>query len=410
MTSVATTVNPLFPGPTWTSHRLLEDEVMDDQLKHHLSMMLFGMSDLGECLEVARRIGTDEHSWIDAWADMAERVQERAETADKRGKVVSAASAYLRASTYWRASLMHFGFGDDPRHELHARASYAAYDRYLAVSGYPGEYLEIPYEDSFLPAYLYRSPTAPPAAPLLILGQGRDAWPEDTRWVYDGAMRRGMHCLGLHGPGQGLALRLNGLPFRPDWENVIRPVVDVVLGLDGVDPERIGLMGLSFGGYLAPRAAAFEDRLKLCIADPGVLDWGSAIKGHFPPSVIAAFDTGPEAFDAAVASLLEETPRFRFGVRDFMWKHGVSTPYALFEQLTLCDLTPYVEQIRCETLVMEGIEEIRSPGESQALYDALRCPKHLMVFDERSTAQLHCQGGASATAAETMFDWLDERL
>src|SRR5262249_37077747 len=195
----------------------------------------------------------------------------------------------------------------------HARASYAAYDRYLALSGYPGEYLEIPYEDSFLPAYLYRSPSAPPNAPLLILGQGRDAWPEDSRWVYDGAMRRGMHCLSLHGPGQGLALRLNGLPFRPDWENVIRPVVDVVVALDGVDPDRVGLMGLSFGGYLAPRAAAFEHRLKVCIADPGVLDWGTAVKAHFPPALLAAFDAGPDAFDAAVAALLAETPRFRWG-------------------------------------------------------------------------------------------------
>ena len=77
------------------------------------------------------------------------------------------------------------------------------------------------------------------------------------------AMQRGYHCLQFAGPGQGTAIRLQGLPFRPDWEKVVTPVVDFAVGLPGVDPERIALMGLSMGGALAPRAAAFEKRIKV---------------------------------------------------------------------------------------------------------------------------------------------------
>lgn len=395
----------------WTAFHFLEDPVLDDQFRHYLSLMLYGMSDLGECLEVARQLELhDEDRWLSAWTEMAERIQARAAAAERGGKTVSASSAYLRAATYWRASLMHFSFREDPRVRRNALAAKDCYERYLELSGYPGEYVEIPYEGSFLPAHFYRSPTASDRAPVLIMHQGRDAWPEDTRWVYEGAIRRGIHCLAFHGPGQGLALRLNGLPFRYDWEKAVTPVVDFVVDLPGVDPERVALMGLSFGGYLAPRAAAFEKRIRVCIADPGVLDWGRSVFDNLPPHLSAAFDAGAEAFDSAVATMCEGQPLPTWFIRDSLWKYGVSSPYELFQRLIACDLTEIAGQITCETLVMDGTSEVFTKGEAQKLYDALTCPKSFMLFEPESTAQLHCQNGGNAVAAERLFDWLDERL
>ncbi|MFI1868710.1 alpha/beta hydrolase family protein [Streptomyces jumonjinensis] len=403
--------NPLFPGPRWTSHRFIPSEVMDDQLKHQLSMMTFGMSDLGECLEAARAIrADDEESWISAWSERARSLQQRAESAERHGRRVSAGDAYLRAATYWRASLMHFSRSDDLRTRTNAISAYDCYDRYLALSGYPGESVRIPYEDSFLPSYLYRSPEAGREAPLLIFFQGRDAWPEDTRWLYDGAIRRGYHCLAVQGPGQGLALRLNELPFRHDWEKVVTPVVDAAVALEGVAPDRIGLMGLSFGGYLAPRAAAFEQRLKACVANPGVLHWGESVRAGLPDSLGDALAEGPEVFNAAASAVTARSPLAEWFLRDSSWKHGVSTPYDLFQEFDACDLTGIAGRISCETLVMDGTEERFSTGQARRLYDALDCPKEFMVFDGASTAQLHCQNGGTATAAEFTFDWLDGRL
>lgn len=400
--------NPLIAGPRWTSHQFIASEVMDDQIKHQLSMMFFGMSDLGECLEVARQIRVDdEESWVAAWSERAHALQQRAEAAEKRGRNVTAGDAYLRASTYWRASLMHFSHPEDPRTRANAISSY---DRYLTLSGYPGEPVRIPYEGSFLHSYLYRSPVAKGPAPLLIFFQGRDAWPEDTRWVYDGAIRRGYHCLSVQCPGQGLTLRLNNLPFRYDWEKVVTPIVDVAVTLDGVAPDRIGLMGLSFGGYLAPRAAAFEKRLKVCVANPGVLHWGDSIRSGLPESLGDALAAGPEVFNGAVASMAAHSPLAEWFLRDSAWKHGTSTPYELFQEFDACDLTDVAAGIECETLVMDGAEERFSTGQAELLYDALACPKEFMLFDEDSTAQLHCQNGGTATAAEYTFDWLDGRL
>ncbi|MEU6084397.1 alpha/beta fold hydrolase [Streptomyces sp. NPDC047108] len=403
--------NPLIPGPHWTSHRFIPSEVMDDQFKHQLSMMFFGMSDLGECLEAVAQIRPDdEESWIQAWAVVAGRIQRRAEEWERKGRKISASSAYLRASTYWRASLLHFSFPGDPRVREYSAAAYDTYDRYLELSGYPGEFLRIPYEGSFLPSYLYRSPVAQGPAPVLIFFQGRDAWAEDTRWVYDNAIRRGYHCLAVQGPGQGNALRLNDLTFRHDWENVVTPVVDVAVQQDGVDPDRIGLMGLSFGGYLAPRAAAFEQRLKVCVANPGVMQWGESILEQLPESVSQALKEGPEPFNAAIAAMASQSQLVDWFIRDSSWKHGVKTPYELFQEFAACDLTGVAERITCRTLVMDGSEEQFSEGQARQLFDALTCPKDFLHFDAESTAQLHCQNGGTAAAAEFTFDWLDEHL
>ena len=102
-----------------------------------------------------------------------------------------------------------------PKVQECARTYMDCYARYLPLSGYPGEYIEILYEDTVLPGHIYRSPYAEGKAPLLVITPGRNTWAEDTRWIYDEAIRRGIHCIIYDGPGQGLALRMQGLTFRP---------------------------------------------------------------------------------------------------------------------------------------------------------------------------------------------------
>lgn len=289
---------------------------------------------------------------------------------------------------------MFFSQPKDSRIRVYALASSKCYERYLELSDYPGKYVEIPYEDSFLPGHFYRSSVADDKAPLLIITPGRDTWAEDTRWVYDGAIRRGIHCLVYNGPGQGYALRLKNLHFRHDWENVVRPVVDFALIIPGIDLSRIGLMGLSFGGFLVPRAAAFDKRIKILITDPGNISWGASIINRL--KIISKL---PAFLRPSFMNIL---------LKDYAWKHGVSVKDVI-QTLQKYDNTSVIDKITCETLVMDGSAEI-IPGQAQKFFEALKCPKDYMLFDETTTAQLHCQMGSYATATEYLFDWLDERL
>jgi hypothetical protein len=379
----------------WTTTKFSKDMLIDAISKHILGLTYYGMSDLAEVLEAISSIKSgDEEAWINAWDTMAQKLQCRAEAAFQKGKTVTASTSYLRASTYWRVSLMYFGKTDDPRMKDYALESHKCYEKYLEVSGYPGQYVTIPYENTFLPGHFYKSPTAKENAPLLIITPGRDTWAEDTRWVYDGAIKRGIHCLIYDGPGQGYALRLGGLPFRHDWENVIKPVVDFALTLPGIDGARIGLMGISFGGFLVPRAAAFEKRIKVCIADPGNISWGGAIGKRL------------QVIQKMPAFL--RPPFLKFMLKDYAWKQGVPESEVI-EELKKYDNSSILGGITCKTLVMDGTKEPMY-GEAQKFFDALTCPKEYLLFDESTTAQSHCQMGSYATATEYLFDWIDENI
>ena len=150
-------------------------------------------------------------------------------------------------------------------------------------------------------------------------------------------------------------------------------------------------------GYekFAPRAAAFDKRIKVLITDPGNISWGALIISRLQP--------------------ISKLPRFlrpsfvESMVKDYAWKHGVSEK-EVFQTLKDYDNTSVIDKITCETLVMDGTAEI-VPGQAQKFFDALQCPKDYMLFDETTTAQSsHCQMGSYATATEYLFDRLVERL
>lgn len=355
------------------------------------------MADVGETLQCICDIDKfADDGWAKSWSAMACKLQSQAEAYEAKGHAQSAATAYLRASTYWRVMLMNYTDIHSSKVQEYAQIYMDCYERYLSLSGYPGEYIEIPYEDTFLPGHIYRSPYAKGKAPLLVITPGRDTWAEDTRWVYDEALRRGIHCVIYDGPGQGLALRMQGLTFRPDWEHVVTPVLDYALEKlgGGVDPDRIGLMGMSFGGFLNTRAAAFDSRFKVMVADPGNLAWGGQIKQRLQMILQIPEEQRP--------------PFMNFMLDDYAWKQGVPKEDVPAD-LDRYDNTDVVELVTCDTLVLDGAAEVQ-PGAAKQYFDALRCPKDYHLFDFDSTAQCHCQTGGYAPASEFIMNWIEEKL
>ncbi|WP_338863808.1 alpha/beta hydrolase family protein [Myxococcus stipitatus] len=398
----------------WYDLRLSGDGLMDNQLLWFLGHATHGQSDVGDVLETARRIQPgDEKSWFESWLKTATRVHQHATAAEAKGHRVSAGQAYARAANYYRAATMHYTNREDPALMETTRAAASTFEKSNALLGFDIQPVDIPYEGTNLPAYFVRSPYAQASAPVILLHQGLHAWPEETKWVWEGARRRGYHVLFFHGPGQGRALREKNLSFRPDWEKAVSPVVDAAERISGVDPKRILLMGLSFGGALAPRAAAFEQRLALCIANPGVLSWWEQHTEHFNrflPGALSLLKSHPEAFDEAIHGLAKRWPTADYWLKDVYWKHGARSPSELFRKLEEFTNEAIVERIRCPVLIMDGEAEDVSPGQSQKLYDALRGPKHLMTFTQAEAAPLHCQSASAALAEERLFDWLDENV
>lgn len=399
------------PRP-WYELQMMADPILDQTLLFYLGQSWQNMTDIGECLATAATVEAgDPAAWSRAWHATAVRLERVADDCRDRGHRTSAGEAYLRAATYYTAALHRHPDPAAPEVRAWAAAAVDCFGKAFARLDLPVEAALIPYEGTTLPGWFFRAPGGNGPAPTLIVQQGRDAWAEHCLGIALAAVKRGYNCLLFEGPGQGKVLRLQGLPFRPDWERVVSPVVDWVVARPDVDPARLGLVGLSMGGALVPRAAACEPRLKVCVANPGVVSWRDIVFGFigsFDPRLADLWRTDPAGFDAAIARLSRDVPLLGWGIADTMWKHGAATPAAMMAALDAYTNDGLMDRIGCRVLLMDGEADDFSQG--AAMHAAMRGRADRIVFTAEDTGLQHCQVGALAVSNQRMFDWLDENL
>jgi pimeloyl-ACP methyl ester carboxylesterase len=392
------------------------DEAFSFETLRAVGYAPYGGADIGEVMATAARITPgDPESWYQEWLALADRIAVIADKSAADGHAASASSAYLRASNYYRTA--EFFLRDDPWNDPRvADTSTRAIETFRAAPEIQAQWTRvgIPYEGIELEGYYLNSSGDEPGRTLLAHG-GYDSTVEELFFtVGEAARRRGWNCLIFEGPGQGTALRRNKLPFRYDWEAVVTPVVDFAVNLRGVDPERIALIGMSMGGYLAPRAAAFEHRIAACIAYDGVFNMAASFnKAATPPgSPLPDFDSEQSvaALDRLIAHRAEAPSSPRWAVSNALWVFNSATAREFIDEISNYDLTDVAGQISCPTLVCEAEKDHFFSGQPQMLYDALHCPKTLLKFTAAEGAEEHCHVGALTLFHQRMFDWLDETL
>ncbi|MFE3581790.1 alpha/beta hydrolase family protein [Streptomyces vinaceus] len=383
-----------------------------------MSHIAYGGADFGEVVSTGERIiEGDYDSWYVEWMATADRVSQDAEKALAAGHRISARDGLLRASNYYRsAEFFLHGHPCDPRHDGAYDRSVACFKAAAALFTPVIEPVEIPYEDTTLPGYFYRADDSGTPRPTLIMHNGFDGTAEELHFF--GAMagvERGYNVLTFDGPGMPGPRHHQDMVFRPDWENVITPVVDFTETLPGVDDSRIALLGVSMGGILAPRAAAFEHRLAALVAVDGLYDLGQTSVRNVPGTREEAerllrAESAPE-LDAAFEQAMANDPIARWAINHGMYVMGVETPRAF--NASYLDYTlagGIAERIQCPTLVCDAEEDMFFKGQPEQLYDHLTCSKTLMVFTTEEGAGAHCHPGAMRLATARIYDWLDDTL
>ena len=388
----------------------------------------YGGADVGEVLTTAQAITAGDYdSWHDEWLATADRVAGEAEKMLVGGHRISARDGLMRANNYYRTAEFYLhGNPDDPRIDHAYYRARECFGTAAALFDPPIEPVEIPYENTVLHGYFYRGAGSGPGTdqdatprPTIIMHSGFDGTCEELHWIgAAAAQERGYHVLTFDGPGQPAARRFDSLAFRPDWENVVTPVLDWLLARPGApftDPTRVALFGLSMGGLLAPRAAAFEHRLTACVAVDGVYDLGITVTNNMPgpraeAEAVLRAASAPEA-DAAIEQLMAANPNIRWAATHGQYVMGVDSPRAFlasYLDYTLAD--GIAEQITCPTLVCDAEEDIFFDGQPKMLFDHLTCQKTLLDFTAAEGAGAHCQSGAQRLAFGRIYDWLDDIL
>lgn len=393
------------------------------ELQRTLGASYSGEADVGECLATASRIKEgDFESWYCEWNRTADNFRAVGDESLAAGHRITAMEAYYRAATYYRtAEFFLHGNATDPRIVETWGKSRESFRDALALNVVPYEIVAVPYGNTTLPGYFYAVDDSGKPRPLLIVQTGFDGCQEELHPYAMEGIKRGYNVLTFEGPGQGEVIRVRHIPFRHDWENVIGPVVDYAVSRPDVDEDRIALWGISLGGYLAPRGAAYEPRITALIADGGTYDVGLNLLANLEAGGVANLteielqewlQTDPVEFNDAIRGAMAHDTGTRWLNENGMFVFNAGSPARFWAKWMDFSLVGVAEEIRCPTLVCAGAVDHFDPDGAQAtaLYDHLTCERELMVFSDDYGAGSHCQLRAFAQSFGAKFDWLDDKM
>ncbi len=390
---------------------VFDDPLFDAWLQRPLLNIPEGGAEIGEILAVAQHIPEgDRSAWQQEWTCMADSLFEQGRQCQQDKHLVSARQLYLRASTYYRASYpLLYGAPTNPLVISGYRREAEAFESAAALFTPALQSMEIPFEGTTLPAWFYSA--GPVRRPLLICVNGYDETLHTMHYAHAAAaQRRGWNVLTFDGPGQGRALIEQGLHLRPDWETVVKAVINEVEKRPDIDTQRIALVGWSFGGYLAARAAAADPRISALIVDPGMWDLLEAIRAMLhkfgAQDIAMALPNVTDAMLAPVMAVIESNPSLRWSIiqRGF-WAHGVETLAQYIKEAAKFTLSDHAGNIRCPTLVTQA-EADPIAAFAPVFFEALSGPKHFVSFSKAEGADGHCQTAARSVYHQRAYDWL----
>jgi len=226
--------------------------------------------DPGDFTRVTNAIDRWEQ-WCAAWCAAAAVHEDLGRDALAGRRYRSAGEHLSGASVYYHFAKFLFVHDMAQQRAAHEQAVRCLTDA-LPHLGPPGERLEIPFDGGTLAGVLRRPDRGTGRDPLVVLIPGLDSAKEEFRSTEQLFLDRGLATFSVDGPGQGEAEY--DVAIRPDWEEPGAAILDAVSRQPGIDPERIGIWGVSLGGYYAPRLASGDKRVRACIALAGPYDFG----------------------------------------------------------------------------------------------------------------------------------------
>src|SRR5580704_2276074 len=312
--------------------------------------------------------------WCRAWSARASIHESMGREALARKKHVSAGEHLQRAGVYYHFAKFLFVHDLTQMHIAHMKAVEC---RTLALPHLrpAGERVEIPYEGKKLFGIL-RKPPGIMRPPIVVMACGLDSAKEETDAYEQPFLARGMATLAFDGPGQGEGEY--DFAIRGDYEVAVKAVINVVETRHDVDASRLGIWGVSLGGYYAPRAAAFEPRINACIALAGPYDWGAAWDG------------------------LPEITREAFRVRS----HCVTQADARRNAATLT-LKGVAKNITCPVFIVTGkLDRIIPWRHAELLAREVKGPVELMIVEDGN----HVANNRAYRWRAQAADWMAQQL
>jgi alpha-beta hydrolase superfamily lysophospholipase len=344
---------------------------------------------VGERLKARQREANPDQVWRQEWEALADRVAAVADSAASDGRQITAGNHYMRAGNYYYSAERFVPPGEE-KLALYRKAL-RCYHAALARLYPQVERVDVAYEGQALAAYFMKAQNVRGPAPTVVLFDGMDNCKEMSV-IFAGVefAKRGIHTLAIDGPGQGETQRLRRIHSRPDFEVAGSAAYDYVASRAEVDDGRIVVMGYSFGGYHAPRIAAFEHRYAGCVA-LGAMHWDL----HGWQAEIKA----KNAADPKTST----SSNFQF-----RWILGAPDNDTALEWAKRFTLEDVAEKITCPFLVVHGENDRIVPvKEAQTLFDRVGSRhKTIKIFTSEEGGAEHCQVDHRQLGIDYVGDWI----
>jgi pimeloyl-ACP methyl ester carboxylesterase len=370
-----------FPVGYYKFHR---DQLFNFQLNRWHSLGYAGFEDF---VEAGKSIKT--------FKDWKREMLKLAERAVAEGRL-------LRAAFYYRAAEFYL-LAEVPEKEL-------LYDRfsdlfYRAIRSDNVERLQVPYDGTFLPAMKIRSMGEKKST--IVMHGGFDSFIEEFYSMMRFFSEHGYEVIAFEGPGQGAARRKHGLALDLEWEKPVKAVFDFFSLND------VTLLGLSMGGWLCLRAAAFEPRITRVIATGHAHDYMKSMNFVFRWLHLWFFKHFRGFMDRMATKKFQREGIPAWMVKHLMYITKKKKPMdALETYLLMNEVNIHSELVKQDVLIMSGREDHFIPfkmhrKQLKALTNARSVASR--VFTKREHAQNHCQIGNIGLALDVMVKWIEEK-
>jgi alpha-beta hydrolase superfamily lysophospholipase len=337
---------------------------------------------------------------IASFADWKREFLALADEAARRGHVVC-------AGYYWRSAGFFMQAADPDRKS--ARTNFLAALR--SRSGLPqGERHAVRYADGdqrgLLPAYRFKPAQA--KCTIVVFG-GFDSYIEELTPAFIFLRDAGFDVIAFEGPGQGGALEDARLPMTADWHKPVSAV------LDHFGVTRVALVGLSLGGCLVMRAAAFEPRVAFVVAYDILTDFFDVNLRQTSPLLRGLVKVllklrAKGLVNAIVARAARRSPIVQWGIGEGMHVTGSASAFDFLRKTQQFKTSDVSALVRQDVLLLAGGEDHYVPVTQW--HQQIRTLVHARsvtarLFTRSESAQNHCQVGNYGLALGTIVEWLD---
>jgi alpha-beta hydrolase superfamily lysophospholipase len=391
--------------------RFFSEQTYHFQTLRALNDIPYDGADTSEVLETIKHITAgDSDSWYDAWERTGDRVSE---LADGTKDPISRGRAQLRAHNYYRTAEFLLA-PHDPRRTISWKKNIETFYRGLDTLGVRCDRISAPYGAHHLNALYFPGPQGSEKRPLIVICGGFDSTLEELYFVLVAAgLERGYSVLAYEGPGQGSIISEQGIPFTHEWEKPTAAILDEYLRTHP-PPAKIVLVGMSMGGYLAPRAAAFDERIDGVVAFDVFFDFGAISSRSVPP---AAFWLGRHGLGLLLNAIVRIksafSPSLRWALQNSRWVMGTSGLLETAEALRAYTLQGVAQHIKGDVLILAGEEDHFVPIEQVKQFETCLTGARSVtsvVYGRESGGAEHCQLGAVTLWHAAFFDWLLEKF